>query len=120
MYKSLVSKTIIILLSFLIILALSLPILLKSLGLHPDFDSKTFQLNGRKALIIASSHNVLNLPGEVRGKDLDLGVRNSKGQNNAIRGHEDRSRFIIKETINVYPDTLCWIHDKTRSILMTS
>ena len=42
MYKSLVSKTIIILLSFLIILALSLPILLKSLGLHPDFDSKTF------------------------------------------------------------------------------
>ena len=68
MYKSLVSKTIIILLSFLIILALSLPILLKSLGLHPDYDSKTFELNGRKALIITSSHNVLNLPGEVRGK----------------------------------------------------
>ena len=54
--------------SFLIILALSLPILLKSLGLHPDFDSKTFELNGKKALIIASSHDVLNLPGEVRGK----------------------------------------------------
>ena len=68
MYKSLVSKTIIILLSFLIILALSLPILLKSLGLHPDYNSKTFELNGRKALIITSSHNVLNLPGEVRGK----------------------------------------------------
>ena len=68
MYKSLVSKPIISLLSFLIILALSLPILLKSLGLHPDYDSKTFELNGRKALIITSSHNVLNLPGEVRGK----------------------------------------------------
>jgi formylglycine-generating enzyme required for sulfatase activity len=52
-------------------------------------------------------------PGQVRGKDLNLGVRNSKGQNNAIRGHEDRSRFIIKEVINVYPDTLCWIHDFT-------
>lgn len=50
-----------------------------------------------------------------RGKDLDLGYRNSKGQNNAIRGHEDRSRFIIKEIINVYPDTLCWIHDFTYS-----
>jgi len=50
-----------------------------------------------------------------RGKDLDLGWRNSKGQNNAIRGHEDRSRFIIKEVINVYPDTLCWIHDFTYS-----
>ena len=52
-------------------------------------------------------------PGQVRGRDLNLGVRNSKGQNNAIRGHEDRSRFIIKEVINVYPDTLCWIHDFT-------
>ena len=52
-------------------------------------------------------------PGQVSGKDLNLGFRNSKGQNNAIRGHEDRSRFIIKEVINVYPDTLCWIHDFT-------
>ena len=52
-------------------------------------------------------------PGQVRGKDLNLGFRNVKGQNNAIRGHEDRSRFIIKEVINVYPDTLCWIHDFT-------
>ena len=68
MYKSLVSKTIIILLSFLIIVALLLPILLKSLGLHPDFDSKTFELDGKKALIVASSHDILNLPGEVRGK----------------------------------------------------
>ena len=50
-----------------------------------------------------------------QGKDLNLGQRNSKGQNNAIRGHEDRSRFIIKEVINVYPDTLCWIHDFTYS-----
>tara|TARA_B110000037_G_scaffold116992_1_gene134281 strand:- start:1097 stop:2671 length:1575 start_codon:yes stop_codon:yes gene_type:complete len=52
-------------------------------------------------------------PGQVSGRDLNLGERNSKGQNNAIRGHEDRSRFIIKELINVYPDTLCWIHDFT-------
>ena len=52
-------------------------------------------------------------PGQVSGKDLNLGFRNSKGQNNAIRGHEDRSRFLIKEVINVYPDTLCWIHDFT-------
>ena len=52
-------------------------------------------------------------PGQVSGRDLNLGFRNSKGQNNSIRGHEDRSRFIIKEVINVYPDTLCWIHDFT-------
>lgn len=47
------------------------------------------------------------------GQDLDLGYTNSKGQHNAIRGHTDRSRFIIKERINVYPDTLCWVRDFT-------
>lgn len=48
-----------------------------------------------------------------RGKDLDLGWRNKIGQNNAIRGHSDRSRFIIHEKINVFPDTLVWVHDFT-------
>ena len=47
------------------------------------------------------------------GQDLDIGFTNSKGQHNAIRGHTDRSRFIIKERINVYPDTLCWVRDFT-------
>ena len=50
-----------------------------------------------------------------QGRELDMGYFNKKGQNNAIRGHEDRSRFIIKEIINVYPDTLCWVHDFTYS-----
>ena len=49
------------------------------------------------------------------GQDMDLGFSNSKGQHNAIRGHSDRSRFIIKEKINVYPDTLCWVRDWTYS-----
>jgi formylglycine-generating enzyme required for sulfatase activity len=49
------------------------------------------------------------------GQDLDLGFTNSKGSHNAIRGHTDRSRFIIKERINVYPDTLCWVRDFTYS-----
>ena len=49
------------------------------------------------------------------GQDLDLGYTNSKGQHNAIRGHTDRSRFIIKEKINIYPDTLCWMRDHTFS-----
>jgi formylglycine-generating enzyme required for sulfatase activity len=55
------------------------------------------------------------ITGDPIGRDLDMGYRNRKGQNNAIRGHEDRSRFIIKEVINVYPDTLCWISDFTYS-----
>ncbi len=28
---------------------------------------------------------------------------------------EDRSAFIMKESLNIYPDTLCWIHDFTYS-----
>jgi sulfatase modifying factor 1 len=48
-------------------------------------------------------------------RDLDLSYTNVKGQNNAIRGHSDRSKFIIKEVINVYPDTLVWVHDFTYS-----
>jgi len=46
---------------------------------------------------------------------LDLGYTNTKGQHNAIRGHTDRSRFIIKERIHVYPDTMCWVRDFTYS-----
>lgn len=52
---------------------------------------------------------------EPQGLDMDLGYFNKIGQNNAIRGHENRQRFIIDETINVYPDTLCWVRDFTYS-----
>lgn len=40
------------------------------------------------------------------------------GQGNYIRRERkgvDRSVFIIKDVINVYPDTLCWVHDFTYS-----
>lgn len=68
--------------------------------------------------LIVDDHRTLDTPRgqfseEVPGQDLDLGVFNKKGQNTAIRGHVDRSRFIIDEVINVYPDTLCWIRDFT-------
>lgn len=48
-------------------------------------------------------------------RDLDLSFTNKLGHTNAIRGHVDRSQFIIREVIPVYPDTLCWIHDYTYS-----
>ena len=37
------------------------------------------------------------------GLDLDLGYTNSKGQHNAIRGHTDRSRYIIRERAQHHP-----------------
>src|SRR5690625_883457 len=52
---------------------------------------------------------------EPQGQDKDMGQPNKLGQNNAIRGHENRQRFIIDETINVYPDTLVWVRDFTYS-----
>jgi hypothetical protein len=55
---------------------------------------------------IADPDNLYGTILENPGQDLDMGFSNSKGQHNAIRGHTDRSRFIIKERINVYPDTL--------------
>lgn len=69
---------------------------------------------------IATNHRELNTPPhpfteDKQGLDTDMGVLNKKGQNNAIRGHEDRSRFVIDETINVFPDTLCWVRDFTYS-----
>jgi formylglycine-generating enzyme required for sulfatase activity len=47
------------------------------------------------------------------GKDEEYGVVNSLNQLHSVRGHSDRSQFIIEEEINVYPDTLVWVHDFT-------
>lgn len=68
----------------------------------------------------ADNHRMLNtgphpFTQEPQGQDQDMGGFNKKGQNNAIRGHENRQRFIIDEVINVYPDTLCWVRDFTYS-----
>jgi formylglycine-generating enzyme required for sulfatase activity len=69
---------------------------------------------------VVPAHRELNTPphpftDDPQGQDLDMGVFNKKGQNTAIRGHADRGRFIIDETINVFPDTLCWVRDFTYS-----
>ncbi|MEO0898130.1 MAG: type 1 glutamine amidotransferase domain-containing protein [Bacteroidota bacterium] len=55
---------------FLIIAAIGLSScssILKSRGLHPDYDGQTFNLNGKKALIVTTSHGVLSKPGETSG-----------------------------------------------------
>ncbi|MFM1932013.1 MAG: hypothetical protein RL226_1316 [Bacteroidota bacterium] len=47
------------------------------------------------------------------GKDEELGEMNSLNQLHSVKGHSDRSQFIIEEVIPVYPDTLVWVHDFT-------
>ncbi len=58
-----------ILATIIVLFALALPSILHSAGLHPDYpDSKQYDLKGKKALIITTSHSVLSGYGETTGK----------------------------------------------------
>ncbi|MCP5071420.1 MAG: type 1 glutamine amidotransferase domain-containing protein, partial [bacterium] len=48
-------------------LGLSLPTILHTLGLHPSYEGETYDLSGKRALIITTSHRVLNAPGQADG-----------------------------------------------------
>lgn len=50
-----------------IIIAIFLPSIVKMFGLHPDFEGKQYDLKGKKALIVTTSHGILNKPGETEG-----------------------------------------------------
>lgn len=53
----------------LIIIAAALPTILHKAGLHPEYSgSKDYNLQGKKALIITTSHAILSGPGETDGK----------------------------------------------------
>ena len=52
----------------LALIALLLPTILHSLGLHPEYEGEQYDLTGKKALIVTTSHGVLNKPGETEGK----------------------------------------------------
>jgi len=51
-----------------LLLVAALPTLLHKAGLHPEYTGETHQVPGKKALIITTSHAVLNAPGETTGK----------------------------------------------------
>ena len=51
----------------ILIIAITLPSILKSFGFHPDYDGEEFDLKGKKALIVTTSHGVLSKPGETEG-----------------------------------------------------
>ncbi len=46
---------------------LTLPSILVGFGLHPAWEGETHQLPGKRALIVTTSHGVLNEPGETEG-----------------------------------------------------
>lgn len=54
-------------LAILIIFAIAAPSILKSFGFHPDYEGEQYDLTEKKALIVTTSHGVLNKPGETDG-----------------------------------------------------
>jgi putative intracellular protease/amidase len=67
-----ITTILLILGAIIIFLALILSRFLNLLGLHPKFDGNSFDLTGKKALIIATNHGVLSKPGETEGKPTGL------------------------------------------------
>jgi len=57
-----------ILLAIAAIFAMALPSILKSRGIHPDYNGPSYELPEKRALIITTSHGILNKPGETKGK----------------------------------------------------
>ena len=54
-------------LSLIAVFALALPSLLNAAGLHPEYEGAEVELTGKRALIITTSHDTLNKPGETGG-----------------------------------------------------
>ena len=44
-------------------------------------------------------------------RDSEYSETNSLNQLHSVRGHSDRSQFVVEETINIFPDTLVWVRD---------
>ncbi len=67
--KNKIYRIIGLVLVFVILFFVSLPTLLHKAGLHPQYkDSKVYNFKNKKAVIITTSHNLLNKPGEKEGK----------------------------------------------------
>ena len=55
----------------------------------------------------------LDAAAQKSGRDEEYGEVNEMNQLHSTRRHSDRAQFVVEEIINVYPDTLVWIHDAT-------
>ena len=55
----------------------------------------------------------LDAAAQKSSRDEEYGEVNEMNQLHSTRRHSDRAQFVVEEIINVYPDTLVWIHDAT-------
>ena len=54
------------------VVAIALPTILKSFGFHPDYEGERYNLEGKRALIVTTSHGILNKPGETEGNETGV------------------------------------------------
>ena len=67
--KNNIMKILGVLLVLIIVLVLLSPKILNWMGFHPKFDgSQQYNLKDKRALVVTTSHGVLNKPGETTGK----------------------------------------------------
>lgn len=45
------------------------------------------------------------------GRDNVMEFVTSKGTSDPVLSHNDRKQFVVRQIVNIYPDTLVWIHD---------
>jgi putative intracellular protease/amidase len=57
----------IVLVGIIVLVLILLPSILKGLGYHPDYDRVDYDLEGKKALVIATSHDTLGDTGDATG-----------------------------------------------------
>jgi putative intracellular protease/amidase len=66
--KKIVSITLLVLVSLFAVVAVALPTVLHKAGLHPEYTGVRVELpQGKRALVITTSHGVLSKPGETEG-----------------------------------------------------
>ena len=66
--KKIIKVALILLVSLALFVRFAMPTILHKAGLHATYaDAKEYDLKGKKALIITTSHGVLNAPGETTG-----------------------------------------------------
>ncbi len=51
---------------------MTLPTILHKAGVHPEYSGPTYELQGKRALVITTSHSVLSAPGETEGRETGV------------------------------------------------
>lgn len=60
------------LVGLLLVIIIAGPSVIQRMGLHPEYDGPTYKAEGKRALIVTTSHSVLSKPGETEGRSTGV------------------------------------------------